>query len=290
MALAQDISVSSLLHSDGSVWNLESLNQFFHFEYSSKADEVWYKTVFWELLVSIKGLSCLDMLSWLAVNVKKSELEFVCMLLWGVWFNRNARSHALILRSPNEVVYWVSGLLTEFHSSHKIFILKNKAPMVLPPLAFSPPSTGELKLISNVGVGVVIRNDIGQVVVAMTKFVLGFFSAEMVELLALREGLLSAKNLGFIANWVEVDAANVASGLACDSFQWSDAGPIVIDIKGLFEDVRVVKCLSTPRNGNVMAYTLAALAFSYYWFNYFNLIYYYCPSACHQMTKVAFVA
>ncbi|KAK4840859.1 hypothetical protein QYF36_019887 [Acer negundo] len=84
----------------------------------------------------------------------------------------------------------------------------------------------------------------------------------MGELLALREGLLLTKNLGFVVNLVEVDTANVASGLTGDSFQWSDAGPIVIDIKGLFEDVGVVKCLSTPRNENVMAHTLAALAFS----------------------------
>ncbi|KAK4852669.1 hypothetical protein QYF36_026009 [Acer negundo] len=99
-------------------------------------------------------------------------------------------------------------------------------------------------------------------VMALTKAVLDIFSAKVGELLALRDGLLSAKNLGLVVNWVEVDVVNVDSGLAGDSFQWSDAGPIVFDIKGLFEDDRVVKCLSTPRNGNVMAHTLAALAFS----------------------------
>ncbi|KAK4838069.1 hypothetical protein QYF36_010706 [Acer negundo] len=125
-------------------------------------------------------------------------------------------------------------------------ILKHlkKAPKVNPPLAWSPPPTGELKLNSDVsvkkgfnhiGVRGVIRNDSGQLVVAMTKAVLGIFYAELGELLALREG---------------------------DSFQWSDAGPIVIDIKGLFEDFRVVKCLATPKNGNVMAHILATLAFS----------------------------
>ncbi|KAK4845804.1 hypothetical protein QYF36_009287 [Acer negundo] len=192
-------------------------------------DEVWYKTVFWELLVSLKGLSFWDLLSWLAVNVKQSELEFACMILWGVWFNRNARSHAQIPRSADEVVGWVSGLLVEFHSSQQIFILKNKAPMISPHVAWSLPPSGELKLNSDVsvrkgfnhiGVGVVIRNAYGQVVVAMSKAILG------------------------------------------DSFQWSDTGPIVFDIKGLFEEVGVVKCLFTPRNGNVMAYTLAVLAFS----------------------------
>ncbi|KAI9186283.1 hypothetical protein LWI28_015762 [Acer negundo] len=95
--------------------------------------------------------------------------------------------------------------------------------MVSPHLAWSPPPSGELKLNSDVsvrkgfnhiGVGVVIRNDCGQMVMALTKVVLDIFSAKVGELLALRDGLLSAKNLGLVVNWVEVDVVNVDSGLA----------------------------------------------------------------------------
>ncbi|KAL5738692.1 hypothetical protein ACOSP7_031453 [Xanthoceras sorbifolium] len=86
----------------------------------------------------------------------------------------------------------------------------------------------------------------------------------------LREGLLVAKELSLIIEWVELDAANVVARVfnSCPS---SFMDPIVSDIKALFRDVGVSNCHAIPRSRNGMTHSLASLAFSskeeFCWFN-----------------------
>ncbi|KAL5784581.1 hypothetical protein ACOSQ2_006973 [Xanthoceras sorbifolium] len=123
---------------------------------------------------------------------------------------------------------------------------------------WSPPPAGSLKLntdaavksgFSVMGSGAVVRDSQGKVVAASAKPLLGFFPAELGELLALREGLLVAKELSLIIEWVELDAASIA----------------------LFRAVGVSNYHVIPRSRNGMAHSLASLAFSskeeFCWFN-----------------------
>ncbi|KAL5837440.1 hypothetical protein ACOSQ3_014609 [Xanthoceras sorbifolium] len=64
-----------------------------------------------------------------------------------------------------------------------------------------------------IGVGAIIRNDTGSVIAALSKPISNDFSMEACELLALREGLLLANMHNLVMNCVEVNAANIASGL-----------------------------------------------------------------------------
>ncbi|KAL5822624.1 hypothetical protein ACOSQ4_020524 [Xanthoceras sorbifolium] len=108
------------------------------------------------------------------------------------------------------------------------------------------------------------------VVAASAKPFLGFFPAELGELLALREGLLVAKELSLSIEWVELDAANVVARVF-NSCPFSFMDPIVSDIKALFRAVGVSNCHAIPRSRNGMAHSLASLAFSskeeFFWFN-----------------------
>ncbi|KAK4859634.1 hypothetical protein QYF36_009036 [Acer negundo] len=74
-----------------------------------------------------------------------------------------------------------------------------------------PPPLGGLKLDtyaiilhegSSFGIGVVIRDSEGKVVLALLKFLQGCFSVEVCEALALREGLCLAKQHGLSVGWV----------------------------------------------------------------------------------------
>ncbi|KAL5748794.1 hypothetical protein ACOSQ2_026091 [Xanthoceras sorbifolium] len=104
---------------------------------------------------------------------------------------------------------------------------------------------------SVMGSGVGVRDSEGKIIVASTKPLLGFFSAELGELLALLEGLLLAKELNLVIEWVELDAVN--------------------NVKALFRDVGVFNGHDIPRSRNRMAHSLASLAFSFKeefcWFN-----------------------
>ncbi|KAK0577791.1 hypothetical protein LWI29_000196 [Acer saccharum] len=82
------------------------------------------------------------------------------------------------------------------------------------------------------------------------------------DLLALREGLLLAKQHGFKDCWTEVDAVNVVAAVN-DCKPANGVAGFVIDVKALFvDDVQVFKCQFTLRNGNSLADNPASVAIS----------------------------
>ncbi|KAL5772884.1 hypothetical protein ACOSQ2_012808 [Xanthoceras sorbifolium] len=115
--------------------------------------------------------------------------------------------------------------------------------------------------------GAVVRDDQGKVVAASAKPLLGFFPAELGEL---REGLLLAKKISLVIEWIELDAVNVLARVF-SSFPSAFVDPIVNDVNALFKDVKVSNCHVIPRSRNGIAHSLASLAFSskeeFCWFN-----------------------
>ncbi|KAL5837589.1 hypothetical protein ACOSQ3_014758 [Xanthoceras sorbifolium] len=134
------------------------------------------------------------------------------MILWGVWSERNTVCHSKSPRVSADLVSWSLSLLREFQGTQKVF-----GPSLQPPRQpcsppWSPPPAGSLKLntdtavkpgCSVMGSGAVVRDSQGKVVAASAKPLLRFFPAELGELLALREGLLLAKEFNLIIKWVE---------------------------------------------------------------------------------------
>ncbi|KAK3217682.1 hypothetical protein Dsin_011652 [Dipteronia sinensis] len=54
-----------------------------------KADLVWAKTVFWGRLRRFKGLGYYEILRSMAECLKNEDFEALCMVIWGVWVDRN---------------------------------------------------------------------------------------------------------------------------------------------------------------------------------------------------------
>ncbi|KAL5778629.1 hypothetical protein ACOSQ2_009366 [Xanthoceras sorbifolium] len=97
------------------------------------------------------------------------------------------------------------------------------------------------------GAGAVFRNDSGMVIAAFSKPFEGFFEPELGEFLALRAGLLFARQYHLNVQWVEVDAKNVMG---------------LYVLGGLCVYVGVLKYQAIPRACNGVVHTLASLAFS----------------------------
>ncbi|KAK3221404.1 hypothetical protein Dsin_008429 [Dipteronia sinensis] len=114
--------------------------------------------------------------------------------------DRNEDLHSRRCRLAADLVVWVERLLKDFQEARRALLT---APLVVKdPAVWIPPDVGLLKLNSDVGinkgglfcgVGAVIRDDKGWVVAALSKPVHGNLSPEAGELVALREGLISAK-------------------------------------------------------------------------------------------------
>ncbi|KAL5748401.1 hypothetical protein ACOSQ2_025698 [Xanthoceras sorbifolium] len=187
-----------------------------------------------------------------------AEFEEFCMILWGVWSERNVVSHSKSPRFSADLVSWSLSLLREFQGTQKIFGSSPQPPRQPSSASWSPPPSGSLKLNTDAAV----KSDFSdKVVAASAKPLLGFFPAELGELLVLREGLLLAKKLSLVIEWVELDVVNVVAKVF-SSFPSSFVDPIVNDVKALFRDVRVFNCYVIPRSRNGMAHSLASLVFS----------------------------
>ncbi|KAL5834303.1 hypothetical protein ACOSQ4_013800 [Xanthoceras sorbifolium] len=213
---------------------------------------------FWDVLNLQRHISCFDLILWVFVRAKRAEFEEFCMILWGVWSDRNAVFHSKSPRVNADLVSWSLSLLREFQGTQKVFGSPSQPPRQPCSASWSPPPAGSLKLNTDAAVK---SGFSGKVVAASAKPLLGFFPAELGELLALREGLLVAKELSLIIEWVELDAANAVARIS-NSCPSSFMDPIVYDIKALFRVVGVSNCHAIPRSRNGMAHSLASLAFS----------------------------
>ncbi|KAL5820959.1 hypothetical protein ACOSQ3_022841 [Xanthoceras sorbifolium] len=115
-----------------------------------------------------------------------------------------------------------------------------------------PPPSGCLKLNTDatirsnsgwIGAGAVIRNEKGWVVAVSSRPIQGFFSVVSGELIALRDGLLLAKRLGLLVQWVEVDSSSVIFLVKGATVDFDENGCVVSDILALFKDVGVLNVM-----------------------------------------------
>ena len=153
--------------------------------------------------------------------------------------------------------------MKEFQASGRAFQPVSGA--VKAPARWYPPLIGSLKLNTDVsvkkgllqcGVGAIVRDNKGWIVAALSKHMVGNFSPETGELIALREGLLLAQKLQLKIACVEVDACNVVSKVSSNVLDVGETEFIISDIKALFKEVEVPKCQSISKSGNRVAHML----------------------------------
>ncbi|KAL5826058.1 hypothetical protein ACOSQ3_017897 [Xanthoceras sorbifolium] len=181
----------------------------------SKSKSVWQDSMFGGLVADLKVCSGFDIVRWLSCQSTREDFEFLCILLWNLWFDRNLSMYN--------------------------------------------------------GIGVAVRDHCRHILAAVSLCFPGSFSAEVGEALALREGLLLAKDLGIGVRFVECDSVNVVNDVSSSALRLGVAGCVLDDIRALCKDVGVVSCQAISRKRNALAHTLAALACSLredrFWFD-----------------------
>ncbi|TXG74417.1 hypothetical protein EZV62_002996 [Acer yangbiense] len=110
--------------------------------------------------------------------------------------------------------------------------------------------------------GAAIRDNKGKVIVARSKVLYGAFNVTTRCLLALREALLLAKVYNIQVKIAEVDSIKVAAILNSPMKFLGDISFIVKDIKILFAEVGIDRCLVSSESRNSLAFNLASLALS----------------------------
>ncbi|KAL5862997.1 hypothetical protein ACOSQ3_000511 [Xanthoceras sorbifolium] len=196
------------------------------------------------------------------------EMELLLVLLWRFWFRRNLAVHSAPLLSVEATVGWSERFLVDFQAA--VAVPSVRCELVVE--RWLAPSPGWVKINSDVavdvrgrrlGFGVVIRDCSGKVLVSYTSLLLGLFSSDIGEALAILLGLRLAIDMGLSTVCVESDAASVVKQLSSRVTSCSDIGLILDDILSLVVNFADLSFSSVRRSANIVAHGLAKFALSH---------------------------
>ncbi|KAL5815344.1 hypothetical protein ACOSQ4_025985 [Xanthoceras sorbifolium] len=196
------------------------------------------------------------------------EMELLLVLLWRFWFRRNHAVHSAPLLSVEDTVGWSERFLVDFQAA--VAVPSVRCELVVE--RWRAPSPGWFIINSDVavdvrgrrlGFGVVIRDYTGKVLVSYTSLLLGLFSSDIGEALAILRGLRLAIDMGLSTVCVESDAASVVKQLSSRVSSCSDIGLILDDILSLVVNFADLSFSSVRRSANIVAHGLAKFALSY---------------------------
>ncbi|KAL0000104.1 hypothetical protein SO802_019706 [Lithocarpus litseifolius] len=110
------------------------------------------------------------------------------------------------------------------------------------------------------GIGIIIRNDHGLVMVALTQVIPLPTSVEIVEVLAARRALIFASELGFDQVILEGDSEIAIRAMNSEDYSAASFGHIISDINSFSSHFRALVFQHTRRLGNKVAHRLARAA------------------------------
>ena len=163
-------------------------------------------------------------------------LDVFAVVAWSIWCRRNKIRCNEQTVPVNKVFDAAVVMLTEFQQK-----FPGRGPKLKQsPARWKPPATGELKAnfdgavfanTGEAGIGVVIRNEYGEVMAALSEKIALPSSVETLELLVARRAAVFAVELGLQHISFEGDAEGVKKALAQRDVTHSPVGHIVKDFK-----------------------------------------------------------
>ncbi|XP_073120376.1 uncharacterized protein [Henckelia pumila] len=218
--------------------------------------KVWENSALWPILSRFKGQSFLDLWHWVLLSGNEEDLGCFAIVSWSIWLAKNQFVHLGKKLQPNEVVSRES-LLWEFLSCQLVNSPKHSNSNLPSSWQASPADTINNNVDATVvhgsprvGIGVVARDDLGAVLLALTKVLDGSFSAHLADLL-----LASHHQRNNVI--IETDASNVAKFIA-GSLHLTKEEDIVSffhQLSSRFSSFQVQQCRHTA---NVVAHILAS--------------------------------
>ncbi|GMN25608.1 hypothetical protein TIFTF001_000990 [Ficus carica] len=175
---------------------------------------VWKFSRFWKVIENRRDFPFANFLRIVKSEIPMEDFTLVCWLAWKLWCERNKVVHGEEDRDPQAILDLGIASFGEWQAL-------NQVPIQLQAVGsdvWLPPHPGFLKLnvdasvspgSDHIGIDVVIRDEKGISLGAVAKSVEGTFSPFLAECIALREGLMIAKELESVTLVVETDAINV---------------------------------------------------------------------------------
>ena len=193
------------------------------------------------------------------------NLELFAVIVWTIWSRRN-------LLHTSDKPFPISQVLPNAIAAHADFI--HTLPAALPALTshgssrvlWSPPPHPYFKVnfdgavfkeSNSAGIGVVIRDDLGQVMTSMSESVHLPSSVDEVEALTAVRAIYFAQEVGFSSIILEGDSERVIKSLRSEKPSFASFGHLIEDAKVLIESFVNFTVSHVKRQGNSIAHKLA---------------------------------
>ena len=139
-----------------------------------------------------------------------------------MWYNRNKLLHGEIGLPPLQILEMAKSRVEDYREAFSLVspsLPSTQSCWVAPPSTFLKVNVDEASSIDGSGISsvrVIIRDDMGRVVVALCKALPMHYPAELIEFFALEHGVLLAQELNISNVIFESDAASVISSVTHD--------------------------------------------------------------------------
>ncbi|KAL5541337.1 hypothetical protein UlMin_044597 [Ulmus minor] len=196
------------------------------------------------------------------------NLEFLCVLLWRIWFRLNKWIHEQTWLDDDSCYSWARQHLEDFLDAN----FRNEAlPKKRVNTPWQAPPLGWVKINSDAawcstkkkfGLGTTIRDSTGKVLGSAALPIYSSVSVAVAESWALERGASLAKQLGFSAIILESDCLVVTKALDLKSVLAAEINYVFDSINELCSNFQLYNFSHTHRMGNQVAHSLARLALS----------------------------
>ncbi|KAL5559601.1 hypothetical protein UlMin_035812 [Ulmus minor] len=158
--------------------------------------------------------------------------------IWQIWNMRNKALHKERCLLPDNLILFSECLLDDYLKYNEAGLPKRS--VAAPPPCWSPSSKNCFqvnvdaaidKSNGSCGFGLIIRDDLGCVMDVRWKFWAFPIGVEAAELLAIREGLVAAREGRFFPFSIASDCAVIVSSLTGGKKLFSDLGPLIEEVR-----------------------------------------------------------
>ncbi|KAF5475196.1 hypothetical protein F2P56_007026 [Juglans regia] len=252
------VKVASLIDSQLRWWGVEQVRAIFNPNIDADILKIVlspdrYEDTF-TLVVSVKRVArqILD-------DGDSSQLVRFFLIAWAFWYRHNKLVYEQAKLSPESVINHAQSLQNSISS----FI---KTPGLKPIPCWNAPPTGFFKLnvdgviffdYQKAGVGVVVRDENGQVVMTVSKSEHEVIEAESVELLAMFRGLQFSSQLGINKIILEIDNLLLVETLQASEESLSMLGNLISEVKNMLKQFQEHQVQHVSCMGNQVAHFLA---------------------------------
>ncbi|XP_021748164.1 uncharacterized protein LOC110714013 [Chenopodium quinoa] len=195
--------------------------------------------------------------------------ELFWCLAWGIWLRRNGWVFEGRRKNVGDIIHKASNLVGEFEEAR----LKDVIEQPIQKLAsiWKAPNAGLYKLNTDascvdqqtLGIGGVLRDRVGDVLLACCSCLKGTFEVDVGEALAMRHCLRIVIEAGFREIMIETDNMKLFQHLQKGCITPNAFGKVVMDVLKIIRECRRVVFSFVKKTGNGVADKLARLSCNY---------------------------